>query len=287
RDEAPLPGAVSVRVFRDHVEAPDRRQHPDLGGDATLVLDDIPLRGQIRERLVAGPLDEGGYHVAVRPHGFGLWWWLGADDLRRGASTIQTTLGETTEVGIETIFCGPTVELPLVARSGQPPPDVRDGGAVAEYRLLVDETPWQAADVRLLDDRIRVRGLPHGADVAGSPKGRAEIRVRYEHPHLLPVPEVAIRLEAELARGTLVEEPLHVEAIGGALGVRSDAAAVIVRSEESRLVAPLDAGEALVVSLMPGEYEVTVCRDVACEELQGEPHPVTITPARTSWLELP
>src|SRR5262249_54119388 len=125
-DGGPLPELVSFRILPPPIMGDDREWHPDLDQDALLKGDHAVLKGRLRDGVVVGPLGSGSYAVAVRPEGFDRWTFVpGTEDPSR-ALPVTLEEGQTTDLGVLYIDCGPTIAVVPEVMTGAPLPDLRD-----------------------------------------------------------------------------------------------------------------------------------------------------------------
>ena len=279
-DEGPLPGNASFVALdvRHDLARLDEKQILEA---AALRLDYLRLGGERRDRFRAGPLEEGFYHVALRPAGHDRWTWALGTERAEDAATIQGVSGEPTKVGVIEIDCGPVILLEPKVVDDRPLPDLRGvtpGGRVAQVsgNVTNGDTRREVSGVAVESflDHVLLRGLPEG-DV--------DLHVVLINEYFLPEPRLKLRVEANLERGrTLTLAPL-VAGIGGRLvllDLGEAAAARLTDALGERRLEPVGEARAIFNSLPAGEYDVEVCADPDCEDTATPVH-VTIVPLRT------
>ncbi|MCP3982349.1 MAG: carboxypeptidase regulatory-like domain-containing protein [bacterium] len=258
-DHRALPVATSVRVF--DLAARFDVDDPDLERNAALAHDDLPLSGGHSDDFLAGPLETGGYHVALRPVGFSYWTWVMGTERHDEALAVQTDKGGTTDLGIVEIDCSPTIDvLPLVVDGGAlPEPDDIE---VEASVLAAEQTDDPGAiDVRIdrRGERILIRDLP---------QGKTKVELRITHPHFLPEAALTFEYEHDLQRGAAIADVLEIVSIGGSIRLLIDApAARLIGPEGPGRIARSERGAIEFPSIPPGAYRVEACADPECTEI--------------------
>jgi hypothetical protein len=215
--------------------------------------------------------------VALRPHGFDRWTWVGGGQDSSGAAWIGTSLGETVDAGVVELPCAPRLRLSWSFGEEE---RERFDPLLAEARGSFRSQPEERR-TRLAAEVEREAVL-----LTGLPEGEGTVHLRVEHPHFLPQGVVELDVEGRFERGTVRERSLRVPPLGGAIEVLAEAPALRVTQGEQVWIEPAPDGRALLPGLRPGPYAIALCPTVACSRTAGGEHPVTVARGRTTVLDL-
>jgi hypothetical protein len=282
----PMPDLVTVMAVE---EAHDLEQQAEEGllEIAAFVAEEQPLTGRLRDTLTVGPLEEGAYYLAVQPAGFDRWTWaLGIEDPGE-AAILQVEPGEPVEVGTLAVDCGPAIRLDPLVTSDAGLPDFRSVNP--RERTLWVEGVVTRPDGEKKISRSIVESYETHLIVRGLPEGEARLEIRLLHPHFLPVPELTVRVEQTLERGRTVRLAPAIADVGGSLRVSSERGAAVrltgpAGEEIASRPVSLFEGAVELPSLIPGDYEVELCADEACEQVLTTWNAVRIKSLRTRHL---
>jgi hypothetical protein len=273
-DGAPVPEEADILVLQGTSSYEDTVES-DWIAEAVHASGDFVLEGDNRDRITAGPLVGGAYHVLVRPAGHNRWTWALGTEFPEDAAVIATAPGDPTDLGTIAVDCAPAIAI-----RPTPPEDV-ELPDLAETN--VDERVGEISGTVTLGDRRR--RVPHARTVTTStevqfrdlPEGKASLEAVVYSPFFLPHPELPVTIDAILERGTTLTIDHPVAGIGGALDVvpggwtKKVLAVRLIRhtdepGEESEITISAPAGSSfLIPSLFPGRYRVTLCIDAVCE----------------------
>jgi len=261
----PLPGLLSA-VALPATDDLDDLFDDELLDRALLMTPEIPLSGPLRDSFTAGPLNPGAYHLGLQLAGHDRWTWAYGDEPVSEAAILQAVEGESIELGMIGIDCGPGIRLTPQVHSGADLPDLRE--IHPRYRTLqlrgsVGKRVVDRAVVDSYRNRLLLRDLP---------AGRARIEIRLEHPHFLPESTLIVSIDEELERGVTLDLAPVILGIGGSIELHSDTAPAARMTPHGGVaqVQLLTGGSVEFPSLHPGVYDVALCDDLECESIVEE-----------------
>jgi hypothetical protein len=230
---------------------------------ADIARDDVALRGDRRDTLTVGPIEEGDWHVAVRPYGFARWTWAPGTESFEDAMLVPFEVGETTTLPQLAIECAPLLRLVPQVPDGVPLPDMR--------KALVEAT-WIPADLQRRHEgaggKLDVSRREEVVELRGAGTGKAALRVSVTHPHFLPATPIEIEREVDLRDGSLLVLPLAIDDVGGSIEVLAPDGIVRATSTDgTEAVAPVTAGVARVTNLRAGDWILALCADESCAKV--------------------
>ena len=289
-DNGPLPPDVSVLVVDlDGPVGDIEAAHVPSGGSrggiqeqAALWREKVALTGRHRNLLAVGPIDQGVYRLALRPAGFTRWTWAFETYVGRESYTIQIDVDENEpatllDQGTFKLECSPAVDLVPELLEGEMP-DMKNVRVRA--RLLAPDEDVEIAShpqVVRRRDRAELRLLPQGA-----------VRLDFvlSHPHFLPYTDLNWQVELELQRGRYAMVTPQISTLGGALRVvgltAQPEARLRIEGNGHEATEVVVHGDSVVVpSIVPGRYDVKLCRDPACEPVLHRWPDVDVRPGRT------
>lgn len=281
-DRGPIPRMAAVVVLPSAVEATAAPDEAARDGGEGLVADRALLTGEARDTLVAGPLEEGAYRIAVKPGGYDRWTWAPDGEDSCDASIVPVERGAEKDLGSITVLCGPGVEIVPAIRSKQPIPDLTYGRALAVVKLKATDVPATAPR------EIAAKATSNLFSVRELPEGEVDLEVTVHHPYFLPGGDAHGVFPLKLERGHVVPVVVVVQAIGGAVRVRgAGAAARLVPAEGEPRLASIVATGAVFEAVSPAAYRVDLCADPACAKVSRSWKDVAVTAAATVELGTP
>jgi hypothetical protein len=203
-----------------------------------------------------GPLEPGGWLLAVKPDGFDRWTWAPGQEALVEAMTTIVEPGDATPLPPILIDCLPSIRLDPVVPEGLPIPDMLDAKVAATW-LPVDAQQRHAGrggalTAKRLVDRMVLRGAQ---------EGKASLHAEISHPHFLPAAPIAVDALLELRDGRVARVPLPIADVGGSIDVRAERGVAIARAAVADAVevrAEVVEGHALLAHLPAGRYDVSV-----------------------------
>ena len=282
-DEYSLPGSVSVAALPAGINT-DALDGSGWLKYAELRVDDIPLAGTPRERLLAGPLQDDVYYLAVQPKGHQRWTWAMGTERLSDAAVLTAVPDDTTELGTLELHCGPAIRVTPRVGDGRELPDL-ESVTPGRGRLAVSGTVTKNGEIRPLE-RIEVDAYPDELIIRGLPEGAADLNVSLSHPYFLP-PVINVPIRAELERGTTETVSPLIPAVGGVIRVESDigVAGRITDSEAESRLEDTDEERVLFENLPPGRYRVELCGDAECATVLRSWDGVEVAPLKTVDLQ--
>ena len=280
-DAGPLPPAAAFRVYDlgatwGEVElGPGSKNAPE----PALAFDTVLLDGQHLDQFAVGPLEDGGYVLALRPEGYEGWAWSYGTDLREDAAQVLLSQARAVDVGTVDALCSPAVIVRPVVKSGEAVPDLRLGSYdvdVTARRETGDEI-----DVYPTVEARRTHLLVTGLEDAST-----DLVVEIRHPYLIP-PSVTYEAGAlDLERGSRPVKEATFRDVGGAVVVHTASPAVrlIVEGKVLALAKTVEK-EARFEGVFPGVYALETCSDAVCTAIDGGRGEVRVERYRTRTLE--
>jgi len=270
-DGSDLPPEADIVVL----DANRRDDKDDNWEAATHRSEAFVLQGERRDGFHLGPLDEGAFHLLIRPQDHNRWTWALGTEAAQDATLLSVEAGDPTDIGTIAIDCAPAISIRPIAPDDVELPDLVITGLyepLAELTAgkIVDGEPTKIEVGRLAPepDRIQFR------DLAAGP---AEMTVTLRNPLFLPQPTLTVPINTTLERGKTYEVAPRLQGIGGAIDVilpdEPVFAAVVVTRVDDDTKPPIEpwilevqGPSMLIPSLIPGTYEIAACPDPACEQ---------------------
>ena len=298
-DGGSLAPALGVRVF-DAATPAKPWTDPDLREGSLLAVDDLRLGGKLLDEFDAGPLETGTHRLAVRPAGHDYWSWPTDALTPETAMPFPVTELSPRKIGVATIECGPLVMLVPRIASGQATPDLRLGRVVVDPVIEATEEATSPEGEPQEKEPLphRTEASPDRVFVRGLPPEKVNLRLRLEHPYLIPSEREIARDGLDLLRGRLSEIQVPFDAVGGLLEVRGTGAAARRTSLQGKaegtvpvsqgtvpeLIRPVIGGVASFPGTPAGRWNVELCADPECRSVLKTWDGVVVEAARTVTL---
>ena len=282
-DDYPLPGSVSVAALPAAAD-PIALEQAGWMKHVVLRVDDVLLTGRPRERLLAGPLHDDAYYLAVRPTGHQRWTWAMATERLRDAALLTAGQGEPSELGTLEIHCGPAIRLTPRVGNGQQLPDL-ESVTPGDGRMELSGTVSKNGE-SLSIERISVDAYPDELMIRGLPEGDADLKLSFSHPFFLP-PVITVPIRARLERGATETVSPVIPTVGGVIRIDLDhgAAGRVINSEGEPRIEQTGEGRIVFENLTPGSYRVELCGDEKCSATQRAWDDVEVAPLTTVVLQ--